>query len=251
MNETLIISMTSYPARINCVAKVWFSILRQNVNKSLYHCVLVLAEPEFPNKEKDLPDDLKLLIENNLIELIWHPTNIRSHKKLIPTLLKYPDNPILIIDDDMIRPNGFLKTFLNDHKNHPNDIIAGMISYSLKNNKFVRYENNKRRCLKFGEKILNGRPANGRGGTLYPAHTFNDPRFFDENIFMKLSPTSDESWQFFFNYKEKKTIRLISNDLDVDCFVPGTQEQKTALHFVNRGNKYNEIWQRLNAVLKN
>lgn len=244
MNETLIISMTSYPARINCVAKVWFSILRQNVDKSLYHCVLVLAEPEFPNKEKDLPEDLKLLIENDLVELIWHPTNIRSHKKLIPTLLKYPNNPILIIDDDVIRPAEFLETFLNDHAEYPNDIIAGAIYNYLNDNKFVRYKNKRKCCLDFGKIIKNGRPANGCGGLLYPPHTFNDPRFFDEALFMRLSPTSDETWQFFFNYKEHKQIRLISKDIDCRQYMPGTQELKTALYKVN-SKKYNDIWQNL------
>ena len=34
--KEIIISMTSYPARIKYVAKVWFSIVRQAVDKSLY-----------------------------------------------------------------------------------------------------------------------------------------------------------------------------------------------------------------------
>ena len=93
MQNKIIISMTSWPKRINCVAKAYGSILMTSVDKSLYHCVLVLSEAEFPNKEKELPADLMLLIETGLIELIWIKENTRSHKKLMPTLEKYPNNP--------------------------------------------------------------------------------------------------------------------------------------------------------------
>lgn len=249
-SNKLIISMTSFPPRIKDVSKVWFSIFQQNVDKAQYHCVLVLAEPEFPNKEKDLPNDLITLIDSNLVELIWHPTNIKSHKKLIPTLLKYPDSDILVIDDDVIRPQGWLKCFIEDHKKYPTDVITGMVAQYLENDKFKMYPNRAFGNTNYGTIIVNGRPANGRGGTLYPAHTFTDPRFFDEDLFMKLTPNSDESWQFYFNRKDKKNIRLISKQFDVSNFVKGTQEQPTALWKVNhRNNGYDIIWNKLKTEL--
>lgn len=250
MKNEFIISMTSFPPRIKDVAKVWFSILKQNVDKDLYKCVLVLAEPEFPNKENDLPSDLKILIETGLIELIWHPTNIKSHKKLIPTLLKYPNADILVIDDDIIRPQGWLECFIEDHKKYPNDIITGMVAQYLENEKFKMYPNIAFGNTNYGNIIINGRPANGRGGTLYPAHTFTDSRFFDETLFMKLTPTSDESWQFYFNRKDGKNIRLISKQFDVSNFVKGTQEQATALYKINhKNNGYDKIWENIKRGL--
>ncbi len=241
--------MTSFPPRIKDVAKVWFSIFQQNVDKEQYHCVLVLAEPEFPNKEKDLPIDLQTIINNGLVELIWHPTNIKSHKKLMPTLAKYPNADILVIDDDVIRPQGWLKCFIEDHKKYPEDIITGLITFRLYNNTFTRFSNERTGNTNYGKIIPDGRPANGHGGTLYPAHTFNDQRFFDENLFMKLSPSSDESWQFFFNRLEHKNIRLISKAFNIWNFVKGSQEQRTALWRVNvPNNGYDKIW---NNLLKN
>jgi hypothetical protein len=249
-SNKLIISMTSFPPRINGVGKVWYSILSQNVDRSLYRCILVLAKPEFPNGIKDLPTDLRLIIENGLVELIWHATNIKSHKKLIPTLLKYPDSDILVIDDDVIRPQGWLKCFIEDHKKYPNDVITGMVAQYLENGKFKMYPNREFGNTNYGTVIKDGRPANGRGGTLYPAHTFKDPRFFDEKLFMRLTPNSDESWQFYFNRKDGKNIRLISKQFDVSNFVKGTQEQPTALWKVNhRNNGYDTIWQNLKREL--
>lgn len=244
MNDRLIISMTSFPPRINGVSKVWYSIFRQNVDRSLYKAVLVLAEPEFPKKEESLPEDLRIVVEAFNIEIIWTQYNIKSHKKLIPTLLKYPNDDILVIDDDVIREEGWLACFIEDHKKHPNDIIAGTILYHLKNDEFIRYPNFLVGCTDFGEIIKNGRPANGAGGTLYPKNTFTDKRFFDEELFMNLSPTSDESWQFYFNYRENKTIRLLSKFFSTRNYIPGSQNQPTALYKINK-KQYNDIWKKL------
>lgn len=248
----LIISMTSYPARIDTVGEVFFSIFSQSVPRNLYHCVLVLCQSEFPNGLVDLPNDLQLLVRTGLIELLWHPTNIKSHKKLMPTIAKYPDDDILVIDDDVYRPEGWLQTFIDDHWQHPNDVITGLIHFYLKNDKFVSFPNYKIGCQDYGNIIPYGRPANGHGGTLYPAHTFSDPRFFDENLFMKLTPTSDESWQFYFNIIEHKPIRLISKAYNLWNFVTGSQNQPTALWRVNmHGIGYDNIWKSIKQGLEN
>ena len=169
-----------------------------------FKIILVLSIIEFPNKELELPLDLLDLIYNEGIEIIWYKKNIRSHKKLIPTLKKYPNNPILIIDDDNKRDDGFIQAFLDDHKKYPNDIIFGYSRFVFnKNYKFM-----KRKKIKENEYIL-ARPSNGLGGTLYPPNTFTDKRFFYENIFMKLPPSSDEIWQWCFVIIENKNFRKL------------------------------------------
>ena len=195
-NKTLIISMTSYPPRIKFVKNTFISIINQNISSIFYHCVLVLSISEFPNKELDLPQDLLNLIYVEGIEILWYKKNIRSHKKLIPTLKKYPNNSILIIDDDNLREEGFIQTFLDDHKKYSHDIIFGYSRFVLnKNYKFI-----KKNKIKEKEYIY------GLGGTLYPPNTFTDKRFFYENIYMKLSPSSDESWQWCFAIIENKNL---------------------------------------------
>ena len=250
-NETLIISMTSYPARINGVASVWKSILNQTVPRDKYHCVLVLAEPEFPGKK--IPKDIKELVDNGDVELIWYPKNIRSHKKLMPTLKKYPDNPILVVDDDIRRENTWVELFLKDHEEHPNDIIAGAYSFYFDDKLELARLMDVRGKHSGGKNHVPSivfnftRPANGCAGTLYPAHTFTDPRFFDEELMMKLSPTSDESWQFCFNIISDRTFRQTSEVRDHSLgVIKGTQEMSTALHKANK-TKYPVIFKNLLA----
>ena len=218
-NKTLIISMTSYPPRIKFVKNTFISIIKQNISSIFYHCVLVLSISEFPNKELDLPQDLLNLIYVEGIEILWYKKNIRSHKKLIPTLKKYPNNSILIIDDDNLREEGFIQTFLDDHKKYPHDIIFGYSRYVLnKNYKFI-----KKNKIKENEYIL-ARPSNGLGGTLYPPNTFTDKRFFYENIYMKLSPSSDESWQWCFAIIENKKFRKLSKNFKINL-IPKSQKK--------------------------
>jgi len=211
-------------------------MLNQRISPLLYHCVLVLAIPEFPNKELDLPLELLNLIYSEGIEIIWYNKNIRSHKKLIPTLKKYPNNPILIIDDDILREEGFLQTFLDDHKKFPNYIIFGYSRFVLyKNYTFIEKKNIK------NYEINLARPSNGLAGTLYPPHTFIDKRFFDEDIFMKLSPSSDESWQWCFLIMSDKNLKKLSKFFPIKT-IPNSQE--ITLYKENKG-QYNNINKKL------
>lgn len=229
--------MTSYPARIKYVGKVWYTVLKQIKPEYNCHCVLVLAKPEFPNLEKDLPDDLITLIKNNLIELLWVEHNTRSHKKLMPVLEKYPNDSILIIDDDQYRPDGWLDIFIEDHKKWPKDVLAARIGQREYNGHFKwQHILPKER----GTIIKFGRSQNGRGGTLYPPHIFTDKEFFDENLYMKFSPSSDESWQYFWMKKHDIWPRATSRYVRDENLVVKDAQNEMALWNVNK-NKYDEI----------
>ena len=241
----IIISMTSYPKRIKYVAKAFASILMTNVPKNEYHCVLTLSKLEFPKLEKDLPDDLQVIIASDLIEVIWTEDNQRSHKKLMPTLAKYPNDPILIIDDDVYRTEAWLRSFIETHKKYPHDIIVGAFwkKFVLKNNDVVETTcmNDTYKTTKYAGKIMKGyKPANGTGGTLYPPGTFQDQRFFDKDLYMKLSPSSDETWQFCFNIIERRTFRQLPIAHN-ERFIGDSQ--KFAMN--KNGERYKQIYQDL------
>jgi len=97
--EKAIISLTSWKARINTVSKTLFSLFKQCPG---FHIVLVLSEEEFPKKEKELPENLMLFVENDLIEILWVYKNYKSFKKVLFTMDKYRDVPVISADDDCI-----------------------------------------------------------------------------------------------------------------------------------------------------
>ena len=97
--EKAIISLTSWKARINTVAKTLFSLITMCPG---FHIVLVLSEEEFPKKEAELPASLMAFANNDLIEILWVYKNYKSFKKYLFTMDKYPNVPVISADDDCI-----------------------------------------------------------------------------------------------------------------------------------------------------
>ena len=97
--EKAIISLTSWKARINTVSKTLYSLIQQCPG---FHIVLVLSEEEFPKMCEELPENLMLFVENEMIELLWIYRNYKSFKKVLFTMDKYRDVPVISADDDCI-----------------------------------------------------------------------------------------------------------------------------------------------------
>ena len=116
--EKAIISLTSWRARINTVSKTRFSLLKQCPG---FHIVLVLSEEEFPKMMDELPETLKLFVENELIEILWVYKNYKSFKKILFTMDKYRDVPVISADDGCLYIRNFAeelyKTWLKQKEN--------------------------------------------------------------------------------------------------------------------------------------
>ena len=127
-SERAIISLTSWKARINTVSKTLYSLLTQCKG---FHIVLVLSEEEFPKMMDELPDDLKLFVDNELIEILWIYKNYKSLKKWLFTQDKYKDVPIISADDDCIYTCNYAKELYDMYLKYPNCIIT-MREYILR-----------------------------------------------------------------------------------------------------------------------
>ena len=109
-NLKIIVSLTSWPKRIKNVATVINSLLNQNIEPDLIELNLCIIE--FPNKEKDLPNDLiNLLFKNKKIEINWVEKNTGVFKKIIPTIKKYYglNYYLLSVDDDIIYRKDYIE----------------------------------------------------------------------------------------------------------------------------------------------
>ena len=242
-DRKLIISLTTNPQKINYLSEVVYSLLNQEIDSDLYHIIIVLSEKDFLNKQKDVPSFLYKIIEiNKNVEILWIKNDIGIYKKFIPTLIKFPRNPILVINDDVIRPEGWLKMFIKDCNEHPNQIISGAIELYYDENLNIKniygykskYMNNFNHITNM---IFNfALPGNGLGGILFPQNTFNNSLFLDKNLFLNLSKDNDELWQFCFIIMEDKIIRQSSiiydyteyliNSTKYDSFYKNNLKQK-------------------------
>lgn len=115
--EKAIISLTSWKARIKTVGLTIFNLI---TNCPGFHIVLVLSEEEFPRKESELPEDLKLMSECNKIEILWVKENTKVYKKVLYTISKYPNTPVISADDDVLYHGNYAEelylTYLHSNK---------------------------------------------------------------------------------------------------------------------------------------
>ena len=122
-NERIIVSMTSYPKRITNVSKaIYFLLTKQTVKPDEIH--LWLAEPEFPNRDKDLPQDLQAMLNVDNVFLHWLPKNTYCHKRHEYFNMAKENDCIFIIDDDTYYADNLIETVMKKHKEFPNAVIS-------------------------------------------------------------------------------------------------------------------------------
>ena len=90
--DKVIVSLTSYPDRIQTVYKVIESLFAQD--RKANEIVLWLSIQEFAQKESALPENLKQLVGENHFRIEWVRDNLKSHKKYFYVLTEYKEDVI-------------------------------------------------------------------------------------------------------------------------------------------------------------
>ena len=117
-DNDVVVSLTTFGNRIHNVHLAIESIMQGTVKPN--KIVLWLAEDEFKNK--NLPKTLQLQQERGLE--IEYCQDLRSYKKLIPSLSKYSDSCIITIDDDAMYEYDLIERLINTHIDNPDKICA-------------------------------------------------------------------------------------------------------------------------------
>ena len=215
----IIVSLTSYPARIGTVNQTIESLLNQSLEPD--KLILWLAPEQFPSKEVDLPQEL-LDLQDRGLTIDWYH-DIGSYKKLIPTLKKYPDAIIVTADDDNIYERDWLKKLVEGYQQFPHDIQCHRVT------KFF-YENGWRSIKGGHDYYEKGSFLNeivGLGGVLYPPHCFYKD-ILDEKLFMQLAPTNDDQWFWIQAALNGVRVRVVDQPIIKANYIPGTQENGLA-----------------------
>ena len=182
-NDRIIVSFTSYPARINLVPRVLESLYAQSQKAD--KIVLWLAREQFPNLEKDLPDELIKDKNDNKFELRWCD-DLGSHKKYFYAMQEFSEDIIITTDDDMIYHPDTIKTLYELHCKFPRTVAS---IYA----KMMFYDDNYD-LLPYRDWLYNivlPVPSMqiipmGSGGVLYPPHVLDEGVFDKNTIINKL-----------------------------------------------------------------
>lgn len=219
-DSNVIVSLTSFPARIEVVYLSIRSILCQT--KRPKKIVLWLSNEQFPNGEEGLPKSILELRERGLeIEFC---EDIKAHKKYFFAFRKYPEYFIATIDDDIIYPTDLLETLWKTHITFPNAVVANRVRYmDMDNNNFNPYRTwrvNKSPFKAPSKRVF----STGAGGVLYQPRFFQKT-FFDVEGIIKTNCRNDDIWL---------KAGQIANDVPVvftDYYfkqfieIPGSQEE--------------------------
>ena len=177
----IIVSFTSFPARIHCVPQVLKSLYAQT--KQPDRIMLYLAEEQFPRKESDLPRELVEEIEAGRVELRWCD-NLGSHKKYYYVMQEFPDEIIITVDDDRTYHPDMIKTLYEMHLDNPTCVVAlsaKMIMFD-QSGKVRPYKDWLYFCFpSFPSLRILG---TGGDGILYPPHALS-PNVFDKKAIIE------------------------------------------------------------------
>src|SRR5690554_815785 len=180
----LIVSLTSYPARYSTLHLTLQSLLLQSVRPD--HIILWIAHDEAAS----LPEKVTSLTSHGLD--IRFCENWKSFKKIIPTLMAFPNADIVTADDDIYYWPDWLKELLVAAKRHPGDVIAHrMHEITISEGGIRPYrqwnyvtDNPLASAYNF---------ATSGAGAYYPAGCFHTD-VLDKTKFMQLCPTATDIW---------------------------------------------------------
>lgn len=231
--KRVIVSLTSFPARIPSIKGCLCSLMNQEYKPN--KIILWLAESQFPNKERDIPTDVLSLQEFGL-EIRWVERDIRSYKKLVPALEAFPEDIIVTADDDLYYPKDWLKKLVDAYREDPSNIHCHLVTRVSIEGSEIRPQLKERErfagTVSFCNQIL------GVSGSLFPPHSlFRDVTRSD--IFMQLAPTNDDVWFWAMAVMQGTKIHYLPNGLTMEglIYIEGSQENTPCLTSVNIDSK--------------
>ncbi len=206
-NPKFVVSLTSFPQRMYDIHICLYSLLLQSLKPD--EIVLYLANEQFPNKEKDIPNEVLELKKLGL--KIKFTKDTRSYKKLIPALSDYPNDIIITADDDIVYHRNWFEKLYNAHLEDSKNILCHRAHK-------VKTENNTVLPYKYWDKIIDDNSvsvlnfATGCAGILYPPKCFYKD-ILKEEIFMKLAPNADDVWFWAMAILNDRKIRVINEPI--------------------------------------
>lgn len=233
--KQVIISLTSFPARIDSVYKTIVTLLNQKYLPD--RVILWLAKEQFPKGIEDIPSKI-LMLQQHGLEIKWF-YDIKAYKKLIPALLEFPDDIIITVDDDWYYSTLLVEILMEEHEKYPDEIICHAATHPvIDENGYLKSSGENidyRGTTSYFNKLLGG------SGVLFPPHSL-DKEVLNENVFMNIAPTNDDIWFWAMAVKKGTKTRIAKRAIGLLLMTDPENQNKSALGFTNcLGNTYEKV----------
>jgi hypothetical protein len=202
--------------------------------------ILWLAREQFSKTEK-LPPKL-LRLKKYGLEIRWYH-DIRSYKKLVPTLKEFPEAIVVTADDDIYYPRHMLRVLVEEFRNHPDEVICHAVTRPILGEDGLLHINPEPGDYRGTSSYLN--KMLGGTGTLYTARLL-DPDIFNEVRFMAEAPTNDDIYFWAMAVKKGTKIRLAQDALATAWMTDADNQLQTSLGLYNlENNTYERVNNRI------
>lgn len=227
----VIVSLTSFPARIDNVWQVIECMLRQTCRPK--KILLWLSKDQFPTA-KSVPESLSNRT-GDVFEIRMVDGDIRSHKKYYYVAKEFPDSLIFIIDDDIYYPSTLLYRTLECYIKHPDSVICNYgyrMTFSSAGK--VRSYRSWVECLVDSE---DGDLFFGSGGGTLIVPSRMDKHLTDIELALKLTPIADDIWLNAMTRLAGQQVVMLSHGL----ILPVKQKENINLAVQNIGESKNDV----------
>lgn len=206
----LVVSLTSYPRRMYDIHLTLYSLLNQTCKPDVL--VLWLAREQFPNGEADVPKKVLALKEFGL-SIKWCE-DLRSFKKLIPSLREWPDACIVTADDDLYYREDWLEELWTAYlKSDKDSIIAHRCHHVALDSQGILPYKKWPKCISWREASFRNFQTNG-GGVLY-APGILPPEASNVEQILELAPSADDLWFWAMSVFAGRKITIVDNPHEI------------------------------------
>lgn len=226
IDNDIIISLTTFPARIDKTWLVIESLLDQDYKPS--KIVLTLSLKQFSGIEA-LPKKL-LEQQKRGLEILWTDDDLRSHKKYYYVMKKYPKHVVVTVDDDFLYSKGMLSVLVKFSEQYPDCVIANLAAQKNGNN-YKNWKNLLFSRVEPSEEIM----QYGGSGVLYPPGILHCDAF-DKDKILQLCPLADDIWLNYMTILNEK--KIVKTDYKY-YLMPLSFKSKVALKNINVGEDMN------------
>lgn len=177
-NSVAIVSLTSHPERIAVAEKCIRTLINQTVKPK--KLILWLSTEQFPEREGGIPHGLVVLKNTcDFFDISWVEGDLKPHKKYFYAMQEWPDEPVIIVDDDVSYDVHLVEYLLESYEKFPDCVSAMRVNLMMfrRDGSIMDYEG-----WTMGYRMLQDTPSTqlvptGVGGVLYPPHTLPKEAF--------------------------------------------------------------------------